>query len=150
MKGGIFALSETFMKILSTGSVAIVLLAIFFAFNEYSIIYMENRIDRETLVIGDAVLSSCIAEVSNGYPIKGLLSEDKIRANRNMNCLRFSRPIYIEIYNNTLLYGIGSSAPCLRTNPCVKRTGTTSTVFPAALNRTTRIIPVNVTVFIGG
>jgi hypothetical protein len=149
MKGGIFALSETFMKIISTASVAIVLLAIFFAFNQYSLIYTENRIDRESLVVGDTVLSSCIAESSNGYPIKGLLSEEKIRNNRNMDCLRYNKPIYIEIYSDILLYGIGNPAPCLRINPCVKRATTTSTVFPAALNQTTRIIPVNVTIFIG-
>jgi hypothetical protein len=149
MKGGIFALSETFMKILSTAAVAIVLLAIFFAFNQYNLVYTENRIDRESLVVGDAVLSSCIAESSNGYPIKGLLSEEKIRLNRDMSCLRYSKPIYIEIYSSVLLYGIGDPRPCLRLNPCVKRVDTTSTVFPAALNQTTEIIPVNVTIFIG-
>jgi len=158
MKGGIFALSETFMKILSTASVAIVLLAIFFAFNQYTIIYTENRIDRESLVVGDTVLSGCIAESSNGYPIKALLSEEKIIReryflnpfrNKNMDCLKFSKPIYIEIYSDTLLYGIGNSAVCRTIDPCVKRPATTSTVFPATLNQTTRIIPVNVTIFIG-
>jgi len=158
MKGGIFALSETFMKILSTGAVAIVLLSIFFAFNQYNLIYTENRIDRESLVVGDTVLSSCIAENSTGYPIKGFLSEEKIRnerytanpsRNRNMDCLKFSKPIYIEIFSDTLLYGIGNSAACQTIDPCVKRPATTSTVFPAALNQTTRIIPVNVTIFIG-
>jgi hypothetical protein len=150
MKGGIFALSETFLKILSTASVGIVLLAIFFTINQYNLIYMENRVDRETLIVGDAVLSSCIAESSNGYPIKGLLSEEKIRNNRNMDCLNYDKAIYIEIYSDTLLlYGIGNPAACSRINPCQKRSSSTSTIFPAALNQTTKIIPVSVTIYLG-
>lgn len=157
MKGGIFALSETFLKILSTAAVAIVLLAIFFTMNQYNLIYMENRVDRETLIVGDAVLSSCIAESYNGYPIKGLLSEEKIKnelianpsRNRNMDCLKYNKAIYIEIYSDILLYGFGNSAACSRINPCQERASTTSTIFPAALNQTTKIIPVNVIVYLG-
>ena len=49
MKGGVFSLSETFMKVLSTAYVAIVVLGIFLAINQYHIIFIENRMDRETM-----------------------------------------------------------------------------------------------------
>jgi len=164
MKGGVFALSETFMKILTTAYLAITLLAVFFAINRYNLIYMESKIDRETLVVGNTVLSSCIAESSLGYPIKGLLSECKIIAkvasnqqnDRNIDCLNYIKGIYIEIYNetNAPLYGFGDSRVCNPKNPfptpCNKTDTTTYTLFPAALNTTTsNIIPVTVKIFVG-
>ena len=158
MKGGIFALSETFIKILTTAAFALVLFAVFFALNNYYLIYVENKADRETLVVGNIVLSSCIAENPNNFTIKGLLSEDKVKlqpTNRNLDCLaNLNRPIYIEIYDRTIrLYGIGDSRACKTVPPCVKNDTTTFTVFPAALNRSSfgpiPIIPVTVKIFLG-
>jgi len=157
MKGGAFTLSESFMKIISTGYVAVVLLAIFFAVNEYNLIYMDNRGDRETLVVGDAVLSSCIAENYNGYAVKGLLSEAKIQQkiianpsrNSNIDCLNYNKGIFIEVYdeNNILLQEFGNSTVCTSRYPCVTKSFVS---FPVALNRTTSIIiPVNVFVYLG-
>jgi len=161
MKGSTFALSETFMKILTTAYVAIILLGIYFALNQYHLIFVENRADRETLNVGNAVLSSCIAEYSGGYPVKGLLSEEKIKEenirdpfrDENIQCLRYDKGIYIEIYNSNkqLLYGVGNFGVCKQPfpSPCIKKDTTTTTTFPAALNRTTKIIPVIVNVSIG-
>ena len=165
MKGSTFALSETFMKILTTAYVAIVLLGIFFAITQYHIIFVENRTDRETLNAGNAVLSSCIAESDNSgkYSVKGLLSEEKIKEenlrdpfrSENIPCLRYEKGIYIEIYNanKQLLYSAGNSNVCDPANPfpspCDKKLTATTTTFPAALNRTTEVIPVIVNVSIG-
>ena len=164
MKGSTFALSETFMKILTTAYVAIVLLGIYFALNQYHLIFVENRADRETLNIGNAVLSSCIAEYSGGYPVKGLLSEEKIKEenirdpfrDENIQCLRYDKGIYIEIYDKSkqLLYGVGNFGVCDQNHAfpdCIKKDTTTTTTFPAALyNKTSnKIIPVIVNVSIG-
>jgi hypothetical protein len=164
MRGGVFSISETFMKILSTAYVGVVFFGIFFAVNQYHIIFVENRMDRETLVAGNTVLSSCIAETRGGYPVKGLLSERIINAkmvkDRNIDCLNFNKGIYIEIYNldSQLLYGIGNSNVCensaaIISSPtplqCNIKGSTSFTVFPSALNTTTNIIPVIVNVSIG-
>ncbi|MFH1229377.1 MAG: hypothetical protein V1678_03055 [Candidatus Aenigmatarchaeota archaeon] len=165
MKGGIFSNTETFMKILSTGYLTVVLLGIFFAINQYHMIFIENKMDRETLNVGNTVLSSCIAENSTGYVVKGLLSEGKLIAklnanparDRNIDCLRFYKGIYIEIYNmnNNLLYGIGDATICVNyplgaTTPCKLNPANDYTTFPAALNTTSSgIIPVMVNISIG-
>jgi hypothetical protein len=165
MKGGIFALSENFMKILETSFLAIVLLSIFIALNQYQLINLENKVDRETLVVGDTVLSSCIAEsCCGGSVIRGLLSECKIKGkeasnqlnNQNIDCLNYDKGIYIEIYNesNYLLHGFGDSRVCLNRNPfpnsCNKKSTTSYTIFPAAFNLTdSNIIPVTVKIFVG-
>ena len=158
MKGGIFALSEMFVKILSIASVALVLLAIFMALNQYHIIYLENKVDRETLAAGNAVLSSCIAEYRDGHSVKALLSESKIVSyiaanpskDKNLDCLPYERGIYIEVYDgNDLLYGLGDSTVCETTDPCIKKDATTFTTFPAALNRSGTVIPVTVKVYLG-
>jgi hypothetical protein len=180
MKGQIFALSETFVKILSVASLAVVLMAIFFSINQYHLIYLENKADRETLVVGSTVMSSCIAETSNGEPVKGLLSEENIIPlkdvkNKNIECLKYGissqviggaiipadyveheRGIYIEIYegsNPKLLYAFGNSGVCQKledaTGVCRVKETTTFTVFPAALKRSSGIIPVNVIIYVG-
>jgi len=164
MKGGEFSISETFTKILSTAYLAVVLLAIFFTINNYNLVFLENKIDRETLVVGNTILTSCIAEYSGNYPIKALLSENNISSqtrNANPNCLKFSKGIYIEIYNETsFMYGFGNPGVCTNRDQligrpasdptrCIKKDTTGFTIFPAALNRTTKIIPVNLTIFVG-
>jgi hypothetical protein len=159
MKGGIFSVSETFMKIISTGYVAIVLLGIFFAINQYHIVYMENRLDRETLNVGNTVLSSCIAEERNGYVVKGLLSSEKLAAqtkDKNIDCLNFYKGVYIEVFDsqNALLYGVGNGTVCSNypmgsSDACKGKTTTTNTVFPASLNTANGIIHVIVNVTIG-
>ncbi len=162
MKGSTFALSETFMKILTTAYVAIVLLGIYFALNQYHLIFVENRVDREALNIGNAILSSCIAEYSGGYPVKGLLSKEKIEEENerdpfreeNIQCLRYDKGIYIEIYDTSknILYRVGNFGVCDRHHAfpdCIKKDTTTTTTFPAALNITNKVIPVIVNVSIG-
>jgi hypothetical protein len=167
MKGGIFDLSEMFLKILSTASVAIILMAIFFTLNQYHIIYMENKADREALVVGNTVLSSCICDTSGGNAVKGLLSEEKVLAeissntdkDRNVDCMKYGKGIYIEIYDEeTLLYGFGNSGVCevawkdrdvSKDYVCRKKTSTLTNDFTAVLNKTTNIIPVKVTVYLG-
>lgn len=163
MKGSTFALSETFMKIITTAYLAIVLLGIWFALNQYHLIFLENRADREALNVGNAVLSSCIAEYSEGYPVKGLLSEEKIKEENvrdplreeNIQCFRYDKEIYIEIYdtNKKLLYGVGNFGVCDIHHAfpdCVKKDTTTTTTFPAALyNKTSnKVIPVIVNISI--
>ena len=158
MKGGIFSISETLIKIISVAYVATVILSIFFAINQYHLIFLENRTDRETLIVGNTILSSCIAENSTGYLVKGLLSKNYIEAymtkDRNIDCLVFYKGIYIEIYDasNQLLYGIGNSNVCedyQPTKPCKLRSTSTYTTFPAALNTTTNIIHVLVNITLG-
>jgi hypothetical protein len=149
MKGGIFTLSEHLMKMLNTAFLSVVLLAVFFAIEQYNLIYVENKIDRETLVVGDTILSAdCIVEVYNNYTIKALFSEQKIllentknpRTMTNVTCLNYGKPILIRIYSGfTLLYEIGNHTA-----------SKTSTVFPGALKRATEIIPVTVNVTLGG
>ena len=155
------------MKILSLAAFAVIFLAVFFALNQYNLVYMENRLDREAFVVGNTVLSSCIAENYTGYPIKGLLSDERIKnifssyRYENIDCLNFYKGIYIEIYNETptnpnyLIYGFGNTTGVC-TNfipnppiPCIKSSTTYTSSFPAALNRTDRIIPVNVTIYVG-
>jgi hypothetical protein len=165
MKGGIFSNTETFMKILSTGYLTVVLLGIFFAINQYHMIFIENKMDRETLNVGNTVLSSCIAENSTGYVVKGLISEGKVIAklnanparDRNIDCLKFYKGVYIEIYNmnNNLLYGIGNSTVCANypmsgSVSCIEKSTNDYTTFPAVLNTTSSgIIPVMVNISIG-
>jgi hypothetical protein len=162
MKGGTFDIPEVFIKILSTGLLAFTILAAFFGIQSYHLILLENKMDRESLNIGNAVLSSCIAEVHNGNPVKGLLSEEKINREvltdpfrrNNIHCLNYNKGIYIEIYDeNGLSYRIGNSMVCENPypdpNPCEKRDTTVYTIFPAALNKTTEIIPVTLKIFVG-
>jgi hypothetical protein len=164
MKGQIFALSETFVKILSVASLAVVLMAIFFSINQYKLIYTENKGDRESLVVGSTVMSSCIANVSTSEAVKGLLNEDNIKLfkdikNQNIYCLKYSKAIYVEIYDgaNHLLYGfgnaIGTSSACQVIDPvtkiCRPKSNTYYTIFPASLNRSSTIIPVNVNIYLG-
>ncbi|MBN2202971.1 MAG: hypothetical protein JW700_02210 [Candidatus Aenigmarchaeota archaeon] len=158
MKGGIFALSETFMKIISTAFLAIVLLGIFLALNDYTLIYTQNRMERETLVVGNIVLSSCIAEERNEYPVKGLLSEEKIQQyenvkNENIDCLDYSKGIYVMISRNEeILYSFGNGEVCediTNDGECIEKPLTYYTDLPASLKRTNDIVPVNVRIFVG-
>ncbi len=163
MKGGTLSEPEVFLKVITIVYVALVTFGIAFAIQEFNFISLENQLDRETLVIGNTILSTCIAEESSDYPVKALLSEDKINdeialnpaRNKNINCVNFEKSIYIEIYdeNKALIHGIGDSNICMVPNPfpspCEKNVQTRFTFFPAALNRTSEIIPVSVKVFVG-
>jgi hypothetical protein len=162
MKGGIFALSENFIKILSTAFLAIVLLAIFIALNQYQLINVENRMDRETLAVGSIVLSSnCLIENFN-YPIKYLLSQEKIdleisnnpARNQNPSCLVYDKGIYVEVYDetNAVVRAFGNSGVCNSLDAsyrCDKKSSTAYTVFPAAFDTGNGIIPVTVKIFLG-
>jgi hypothetical protein len=138
--------------------VALVLLSIFFTLNQYRLIYMENRGDREALVAANTVLSSCIAEVSSGMPVKGLLSEDEIKLfedvdNGNIHCLKYEKGIYTEIYSgDSLLYGFGDSSVCARMSngECIRKVSTSYSTFPASMKRSDgKVIPVVMEVFVG-
>jgi len=134
MKGGVFDIAGPFVKIIAAAYVALILLSIFFAINRYYLIFLENRRQRETLLIADTILSSCIAENAGGYPAKGLLSEEKINGPNPLSCLSYDKKIYVEIYKNkNLLYAIGDST--FTSTPI-------NATLPAALNRTSEIIPV--------
>ena len=159
---GTLTISETFMKILTTAFVAIVLVAIFFSLNEYNLIFLENKLDRESVVIGNAILSSCIVEnTAAGYPVKGLLSEDKINdeiasnptRTDNFCLLGYDKRIYVEVYDasGTLLYGTGDSSVCQSppSPTCIKKVTTNTATSPAALNRTSEIIQVTLEIFFG-
>ncbi|MFH0929450.1 MAG: hypothetical protein V1818_03785 [Candidatus Aenigmatarchaeota archaeon] len=156
MKGA-FALSETFIKILSTGVLAIILLAIFLSINNYHLIYAENAIDREALIVGNTVLSSCIAEgYDEGKPIKALLSEEKIVykydsvSESNIDCLEYEKGIYIEIYDeDSLLYGFGDRHVCKSPSNTICEVDRGMMVFPAALKGAAIVIPVTVNVYVG-
>ena len=150
MKGDM-SISSVLMKIVTTAYIALVLLIMFFAINKYNLTFMENIRDRESLYVGDTVLSSCIAENYQGHVIKGLLSESKINAEllrnpgtiTNISCLGYYKEIFIEIRDetDTVLYKIGNSS--------INMGSAAVTLFPATLNRTSSIIPVTLKIFIG-
>jgi len=163
---GLFDVSGPFMKIFTAAFLAVVLLAMFFAINQYNLIFLENSIDRETLVVGDTILSlDCLTENYGGHPVKALLSENKIDneillnqlRNNNINCVNYNKEIYVEIYDNPnfnaagLLYGIGDSTICKNPFPniCQKLYSTSVTTFPAALKRASGTEIVNLKIFIG-
>lgn len=160
MKGDLFDVSGPFVKILETAFLALLLFGIFFAINQYNLIFLENSRDREILVVGDTVLSlSCLTENYGGYPVKALLSEDKINneialnplKNKNINCMNYDKKVYVEIYdkNGNLLYDIGDSSVCQSTNPCKKLDTTLVTTFSAALKRAAETEVVNLKIFVG-
>lgn len=148
MKGK-FDISETFMKILSTGLITMIIASIFFTIYHYHLILLENKIEREALVVGNVILSSCIAETSGGYPVKGLLSEYIITSlappPNPLSCLNYDKQIFVRIYKDSdgsLLHEIGNST--ILSEPNI------NTTFRAALNRTSEIIPVTLEIFVGG
>ena len=158
---GIFSISQTFMNILITGYIAVVLLGVFFSINQYHLISLENRLEREALIIGDSILTSCLVEESNWFPVKGLFSEYKIEEEEtinpsrhmNIHCMNYGKSIYVEIYDlsGNLLHGIGNSKVCEEAfpRPCKKLSTTTNVTFPASLKQNTRVIPVNAKIYLG-
>lgn len=155
---GVFEIAEFFLKIIQIAYVAVMLLAMFFYINHYNLYFMESGMQREALVIGDGSLSAeCLAETTkNGYQIKALLSEEKIKAEINrrlskVSCLKYNKGIFIEIYdqNNKLIYYFGNSTICSSLNPCVEKSTTKYSEFPAALNKSVVIEPIKYKFFIG-
>jgi len=152
MKGKL-DISEAFMKILTAGLITMIVASIFFTIYHYNLTLLENKLEREALVVDNVILSSCIAETSGGYPVKGLLSEDKINIeellnplkNKNIYCINYDKKIFVRIHDDidgSLLHEIGDST--ILSEPNI------NTTFQAALNITSEIIPVTLEIFIGG
>lgn len=146
-------MSETFLKILTTAYLAVILLGIFFAINNYYIYFTESEVNRDTLSLTDALLSAnCLVVERNGQAVKGLLDSDSLSDEElksgcggTTSCILFGRNFRYSIIegseNGNLLYDLGDT--------CVSGDNTYSTLFPASLRKANgEVIPViiNVTV----
>jgi hypothetical protein len=77
-------LTATFVKLVQIGLVIIGALAIFFTYIEYEIIVYQNNAQRESYVLGNAILSSdCFTDGT-----KGLLIQNKLDM-LNKDCFRY-------------------------------------------------------------
>jgi hypothetical protein len=77
-------LTATFVKLVQIGLVIVGALAIFFTFVEYEIFVHENSLERESYLLGNAVLSSnCF---TNG--VKGVLVQSKLE-NFVISCFKY-------------------------------------------------------------
>ena len=148
---GILKEATLFVKLITISYLAVCLLSIYFALTNYELVFVSNKYDRESLVMGDALLAaSCLAETTyDGIPIKGLLSEDKIKTEKgrsqsyisSISCVRYPRGIYIDIsYQDSTLYNIG--------DPSVYVVENYNSSFPAVLNRSGSMVPVAFTIFV--
>ena len=150
---GIFEMSETFLKVLTTAYLAVILLGMFFAINNYYIYFTESEVNRDALSLSDALLSAnCLVVERGGQPVKGLFNyeyldeEDKISGCGGItSCVPFGRNFRYSIREGSetgkVLYDLGDT--------CVGGDKAYSILYPASLrNETGHVIPViiNVTV----
>lgn len=140
------------VKIVSLAYLVLVLLGIYFALTNYQLVLVGNRLDRESLVLGDSLLAAtCIAETTpDGFGIKGLLSERKIIDEEtapqpyesHISCLRYPKPVYVEIYQeDARLHSFGDVN-------VLGVEGVYNNSFPAVLNTTGGVVPVRFTLFV--
>lgn len=118
---GIFKLTEGLVKMITTAYLALVLLAVFFAINNYYLYYVDGKSNREALIIADSVLGAdCLVKIKDGYPIKGFFTrydengKIKLKDHDNIvpSCLKINKDIYIEILdeNKNRLFRIGMTS----------------------------------------
>jgi len=141
------------VKIVSLAYLVLVLLGVYFALTNYQLLLVGNKVDREALAVGDSLLAAtCIAETtSEGFGIKGLLSEEKLIDNtlayqNSINavpCFNYPKNIYVEINkDDNLLHTIGDVNILGLDNVY-------NSTFPASMKTTEgTVIPVRFTVFI--
>ena len=65
---GVFEFTETFLKMLTAGYLAVMLLGIFFAVNNYYLYFTESEANRDVLVLADGILSANCLISYNGEP----------------------------------------------------------------------------------
>ena len=149
---GMFEMTETFLKILTTAYLAVMLLGIFFAINNYYLYFKESEVNRDVLTLADGMLSAeCLVEYENSQPKKAVLSSNDLDAEkvRSASCIVFGKNFKYEIISakdSTVLYKLGNQNYFKTVNADNVR----SSMFPAAMkyDKTGEVIPImmNVTV----
>ena len=108
-------LPETFLKLIQLALIAIGVLSIFFLFITYNVDVISNQGQREINLLGNTLLSnSCLTDIGDGKPIKGLFLQSKLQACSATPCINYPEG-KITV---TLLDGSGQSWSCqLGTKP---------------------------------
>jgi len=152
MKKGVFEMTETFLKILTAGYLAVMLLGMFFAINNYYLYFEESEVNRDVLSLTDGMMSaSCLVETRDKpmemhYTVKGLLKQSKLETedSKSQSCVKFGKAFKYDVINSetgSILYTLGDRT--------VGGEDVNSMLFPAAMNKSNGdVIPVilNVTV----
>lgn len=141
---GVFEFTETFLKMLNTAYLAVMLLGIFFAINNYYLYFTDSESNRDVMTLTDGMLSAaCLVETENGQPIKALFSETKLDYDKNgVSCVKFGKAFTYSVLdpNMKILYSSGDTH--------ISSTGHSS-LFPASMKTSSgevKQITLNVTV----
>lgn len=143
-------MTETFLKMLTAGYLAVMLLGMFFAINNYYLYFEESEVNRDVLGLADGMMSaSCLVEtrkpMTMNYGVKALMSEDKLQSesSRLQSCIKFGKHFKYDVIDSdgTILYELGDRT--------VGGEDVKSMLMPAALNKTNgQVVPIilNITV----
>ena len=140
---GMFEFTETFLKMLTTGYLAVVLLGIFFSLNNYYLYFDDTEINRDVLSFGDGLIAAdCLVIKRDGYPVKALLNETAISDDeKSPSCVDYGRDFMYTILldeKEPPIYTVGSGLDPEKTH---------SALFPAAMQKDSgEVVPILVNV----